>query len=99
MRHYSHGSARARLITVRLTGENSFDSWAKVVDCGDAPLTFLVRALCFTPRIFADCKQDNTAALKQLDAAHKVLSSSPMFVGIPHSRNLVTLYHVRCDGA
>ena len=25
------------------TGENSFSSWAKVVDCGDAPLTYLVR--------------------------------------------------------
>lgn len=31
-------------------------SWAKIVDCGDAPLTFL----------------DNTIALKQLDKAHKV---------------------------
>ncbi|KIW01646.1 agmatinase [Verruconis gallopava] len=40
------------------TGENSFDSWAKVVDCGDAPLTFL----------------DNTVALKQLDHAHKIIS-------------------------
>jgi len=38
------------------TGENVFASWAKVVDCGDAPLTFL----------------DNTVALKQLDLAHKV---------------------------
>jgi len=25
------------------TGENSFNDWAKVVDCGDVPLTFLVR--------------------------------------------------------
>ncbi|PGG97792.1 agmatinase [Helicocarpus griseus UAMH5409] len=41
------------------TGENVFASWAKVVDCGDAPLTFL----------------DNTVALKQLDKAHKVVSS------------------------
>ncbi|KAI9819850.1 MAG: hypothetical protein M1827_006419 [Pycnora praestabilis] len=40
------------------TGENSFADWAKVVDCGDAPLTFL----------------DNTIALKQLDKAHKVIS-------------------------
>lgn len=38
------------------TGENVFASWARVVDCGDAPLTFL----------------DNTVALKQLDLAHKV---------------------------
>ena len=30
--------------------------WAKILDCGDAPLTFL----------------DNTVALKQLEKAHKV---------------------------
>ncbi|KAL3452926.1 hypothetical protein BJX65DRAFT_157678 [Aspergillus insuetus] len=41
------------------TGENVFESWAKLVDCGDAPLTWL----------------DNTIALKQLDLAHKVVSS------------------------
>ncbi|KAI9037784.1 agmatinase [Aspergillus affinis] len=42
------------------TGENIYeDSWAKLVDCGDAPLTWL----------------DNTVALKQLDLAHKVVSS------------------------
>ncbi|EAU31352.1 conserved hypothetical protein [Aspergillus terreus NIH2624] len=41
------------------TGENAFASWAKLVDCGDAPLTWL----------------DNTVALKQLDLAHKVVSS------------------------
>ncbi|PYI05340.1 agmatinase 1 [Aspergillus sclerotiicarbonarius CBS 121057] len=41
------------------TGENVFASWAKLVDCGDAPLTWL----------------DNTVALKQLDLAHKVISS------------------------
>ncbi|KAL4884223.1 arginase family-domain-containing protein [Aspergillus karnatakaensis] len=41
------------------TGENVFESWAKLVDCGDAPLTWL----------------DNTVALKQLDLAHKVVSS------------------------
>ncbi|KAF2249364.1 arginase family protein [Trematosphaeria pertusa] len=40
------------------TGENVFLDWAKVVDCGDAPLTFL----------------DNTVALKQLDASHKIVS-------------------------
>ncbi|PLB43360.1 arginase family protein [Aspergillus steynii IBT 23096] len=43
------------------TGENVFESWAKLVDCGDAPLTWL----------------DNTVALKQLDQAHKVVSSRP----------------------
>jgi agmatinase len=41
------------------TGENTLASWAKIVDCGDVPLTFL----------------DNTVALKQLDKAHRVASS------------------------
>ncbi|EAW11653.1 agmatinase [Aspergillus clavatus NRRL 1] len=41
------------------TGENVLEGWAKIVDCGDAPLTWL----------------DNTVALKQLDLAHKVISS------------------------
>ncbi|KAH7069099.1 arginase family-domain-containing protein [Paraphoma chrysanthemicola] len=41
------------------TGENVLLDWAKIVDCGDAPLTFL----------------DNTVALKQLDKAHKTVSS------------------------
>ncbi|RMZ04089.1 hypothetical protein D0860_06527 [Hortaea werneckii] len=41
------------------TGRNSFLEWAKIVDCGDAPLTFL----------------DNTVALKQLTKTHKVISS------------------------
>ncbi|KAF1924324.1 arginase family protein, partial [Didymella exigua CBS 183.55] len=41
------------------TGENIFIDWAKIVDCGDAPLTFL----------------DNTVALKQLDKAHKGISA------------------------
>ncbi|KAH7063477.1 arginase family protein [Macrophomina phaseolina] len=40
------------------TGESAYQSWAKIVDCGDAPLTFL----------------DNTVALKQLDKAHKVIA-------------------------
>ncbi|OCK90306.1 arginase family protein [Cenococcum geophilum 1.58] len=40
------------------TGENVFIDWAKIVDCGDAPLTFL----------------DNTVALQQLDKVHKVIS-------------------------
>lgn len=38
------------------SGRNSFEEWAKLVDCGDAPLTFV----------------DNTVALKQLGKAHKV---------------------------
>lgn len=37
------------------TGDNTFKSWAKIVDCGDAPLTFL----------------DNSVALKQLGEAHR----------------------------
>ncbi|ROW12032.1 hypothetical protein VPNG_05196 [Cytospora leucostoma] len=37
---------------------NSFEEWAKIVDCGDAPLTFV----------------DNTVALKQLVKAHKIIS-------------------------
>ena len=41
------------------TGKNSFLDWAKIVDCGDAPLTFL----------------DNTVALKQLTKTHKVISA------------------------
>ncbi|ORY61412.1 arginase family protein [Pseudomassariella vexata] len=40
------------------TGRNSLEDWAKVVDCGDAPLTFV----------------DNTMALKQLVKAHKITS-------------------------
>ncbi|KAA6410873.1 MAG: Arginase deacetylase [Lasallia pustulata] len=40
------------------TGKNSFMDWAKIIDCGDAPLTFL----------------DNTVALKQLQKAHEVIS-------------------------
>lgn len=40
------------------THENHFMSWARIIDCGDAPLTFL----------------DNTVALKQLGQAHKTVS-------------------------
>jgi agmatinase len=39
-------------------GENALESWATIVDCGDAPLTWL----------------DNTVAFKQLDKAHGVIS-------------------------
>lgn len=38
------------------SGRNSFEEWARIVDCGDAPLTFV----------------DNTVALKQLGKAYKV---------------------------
>ncbi|KAI0882232.1 arginase [Annulohypoxylon maeteangense] len=40
------------------TGRNPLKSWAKVVDCGDVPLTWL----------------DNNVALAQLDKAHTVVS-------------------------
>ncbi|TDZ17964.1 putative agmatinase 1 [Colletotrichum orbiculare MAFF 240422] len=40
------------------TGRNPLQSWATVVDCGDASLTWL----------------DNTVSLKRLDKAHKVIS-------------------------
>jgi agmatinase len=40
------------------TGRNTFEEWARIVDCGDAALTFL----------------DNTVALKQLEQAHKATS-------------------------
>ena len=42
-----------------VVGENSFSSWATILDCGDARLTFL----------------DNTIALKQLEKAHRVRSA------------------------
>ena len=45
------------MLFLSIAGENSFLDWAKIVDCGDAPLTFL----------------DNTVALKQLEKAHKVV--------------------------
>ncbi|EPE09045.1 arginase family protein [Ophiostoma piceae UAMH 11346] len=41
------------------TGLNRFEEWAKLVDCGDAPLTFT----------------DNTVALKQLVKATKLISA------------------------
>ncbi|GJN79323.1 hypothetical protein PLIIFM63780_002836 [Purpureocillium lilacinum] len=41
------------------TGRNPLHDWAKVVDCGDAPLPWL----------------DNRAAIKTLDRAHKLVSS------------------------
>ena len=40
------------------THKNSFLQWAKIIDCGDSPLTYL----------------DNTAALEQLVEAHKTVS-------------------------
>lgn len=37
------------------SGDNTFQQWAKIVDCGDAPMTFL----------------DNTVAMEQLREAHR----------------------------
>ncbi|MCJ1273598.1 hypothetical protein MMC21_001391 [Puttea exsequens] len=39
-------------------GENTFLDWAKILDCGDVPLTYF----------------DNTVALKQLEKAHRLIS-------------------------
>ena len=52
--------ALSKLNKLLVVGENSFSSWATIVDCGDAPLTFL----------------DNTIALKQLEKAHRVRSAT-----------------------
>ncbi|KAK7538306.1 arginase family-domain-containing protein [Phyllosticta citribraziliensis] len=41
------------------TGESTYNTWARIVDCGDVPLTVL----------------DNTVALRQLDRAHKVVAA------------------------
>ncbi|KAF2143613.1 uncharacterized protein K452DRAFT_224113 [Aplosporella prunicola CBS 121167] len=57
------------------TGKNSYGSWAKVVDCGDAPLTFL----------------DNTVALKQLDWAHKVVASRTTNSSVYTTPRIITL--------
>jgi len=46
-----------------MPGINPFQSWAKILDCGDAPLTFL----------------DNTIALKQLEKAHTVCYNQYIF--------------------
>ena len=64
-------------------GQNYLNNWAKVVDCGDAPLTFLVRTPSLAPVPYRQScpahmrPQDNTIALKQLDKSHKVTSSRP----------------------
>lgn len=43
------------------TLKNAFTNWAKVIDCGDVPVTWL----------------DNTIALRQIDEAHRIISSRP----------------------
>ncbi|KAI1980972.1 hypothetical protein LOZ51_005168 [Ophidiomyces ophidiicola] len=58
------------------TGVNNLRDWASIVDCGDAPLTFL----------------DNTVALRQLDKAHKIISSRPAnSTKIPSAPRIITL--------
>ncbi|KAF2202254.1 Arginase/deacetylase [Delitschia confertaspora ATCC 74209] len=57
------------------TGENVFLDWARIVDCGDAPLTFL----------------DNTIALKQLDASHKRTSGRSANSSEYHIPRIITL--------
>lgn len=42
-------------------GRDPLNDWAKIVDCGDAPMTWL----------------DNRAAIKTLDEAHRSASSRP----------------------
>ena len=48
-------------------GENTFMSWAKIVDCGDVRMTFL----------------DNRIALKQLEKAHEVDPSPQLHSVLP----------------
>lgn len=58
------------------TDRNVFLEWARVVDCGDAPLTFL----------------DNTVALKQLENAHKTISGrTANATGISKTPRIITL--------
>jgi hypothetical protein len=56
-RYLGEGSKFASsTLTKSYQGENVFKDWARIVDCGDVPMTFL----------------DNEIALKQLENAHKV---------------------------
>ncbi|CAI6228352.1 unnamed protein product [Periconia digitata] len=57
------------------TGKNAFLDWAKIVDCGDAPLTFL----------------DNTVALQQLDASHQIVSGRSARSGKDRVPRIITL--------
>jgi arginase family enzyme len=51
----------SKLATNEDAGRDPFHDWAKIVDCGDAPMTWL----------------DNRAALSTLDKAHKSVSARP----------------------
>ncbi|KAF2492080.1 arginase family protein [Lophium mytilinum] len=57
------------------TGRNPYLDWATIVDCGDVPLTVL----------------DNTVALKQLDQAHKIISSRETTSGEYSTPRIITL--------
>lgn len=58
--HVLHTCAR-KLTFFFLPERNALHDWAKIVDCGDAQLTWL----------------DNRAAIKSLDKAHRVISGRP----------------------
>ncbi|KAI0409890.1 arginase [Xylaria palmicola] len=55
---YEYTRKKSAKLTEGIKGKNALKSWAKVVDCGDVPLTFL----------------DNNYALAQLTKGHKVVS-------------------------
>lgn len=58
------------------THKNSFKGWSRVIDCGDAPLTFL----------------DNTVALKQLGEAHQIVSGrTANATGVSSVPRIITL--------
>ncbi|KAI8306167.1 putative agmatinase 1 [Colletotrichum sp. SAR11_240] len=58
---FSGGDAEGQLYDIAIFGAPHDTSWARVVDCGDARLTWL----------------DNTVSLKRLDKAHKGISGRP----------------------
>ena len=60
-------------VVSQFLGKNVFYDWAKIVDCGDAPLTFLVSIGHINQlRTALTIHKDNTIALKQLDTSHQV---------------------------
>jgi hypothetical protein len=67
------GTHKIPLFETHLTGplgENTFMSWAKIVDCGDVRMTLL----------------DNRVALKQLDKAHQVNTNRSTLTQFPLTR-------------
>jgi hypothetical protein len=66
-------------------GENVLDSWATIVDCGDAPLTWL----------------DNNVAFKQLDKSHRVghpLYLLVMYLRLTGVQGDIWTRGLECDG-